>query len=244
MISRIKSRLDRETFFPTILSIFVNPFYFIRRGLYRGLVSNAALMHGVMLDFGCGSKPYKELFNVQEYIGLDIEESGHEHTNEQIDVFYDGVTIPFEDNHFDSVFSSEVFEHIFNLNDIIDELLRVMKPEAKLLLTLPFVWDEHEIPYDFARYTSFGISYILEGKGFKVIKLEKSTSYVETVFQMWSAYVAQHILPSNPYLRLILIPLLISPIIIFGIIFSKILPRSESFYCNNIVVAEKKNTQV
>jgi hypothetical protein len=69
---------------------------------------------GKLLDFGCVSKTYKKYFShTDAYIGLDIEQSGHLHTNEQIDVFYDGKKIPFEENYFDSVFSSEVFEHVF-----------------------------------------------------------------------------------------------------------------------------------
>ena len=63
-----------------------------------------------MLDFGCGSKPYKNLFKVKEYVGLDTEESGHNHRNEEIDVLYNGKQIPFVDNSFDSLFSSQVFK--------------------------------------------------------------------------------------------------------------------------------------
>ena len=74
-----------------------------------------------MMDFGCGSKPYKSLFNVNEYVGVDYHGQGHSHVNEQIDVFYDGVLLPFPDNYFDSVFSTEVFEHVFNLENLNPE---------------------------------------------------------------------------------------------------------------------------
>ena len=53
------------------------------------------------MDFGCGSKPYKSLFNVEEYLGVDYYNEGHPHENEQIDVFYDGKNLPFPDNYFD-----------------------------------------------------------------------------------------------------------------------------------------------
>ena len=196
-------------------------------------------MKGSMLDFGCGRKPYFDLFNVDEYIGLDIDESGHDHVNESIDVYYDGKVIPFENDRFDSVFTSEVFEHIFNLSGILTELYRVIKPGGKMLITVPFVWDEHEIPYDYARYTSFGCKYLLESHGFKVIKLEKSTNYVETIMQMWTAYLYQHVLPVNPVLRLLLTPFIIAPFTILGIILSMLLPKNDAFYSNNIIVVEK-----
>src|SRR5258708_2808304 len=93
-----------------------NPFYFIRSALYKRIKQFAPQLQGRLLDFGCGSKPYQSLFiNATEYIGLDYESKGHSHATEHIDVMYDGKTIPFPDGHFNSVFSSEVFEHIFNL---------------------------------------------------------------------------------------------------------------------------------
>jgi len=51
---------------------------------------------------------------------LILKTPGHPHLNEQIDVFYDGKKVPFEDGHFDAIFSSEVFEHVFNLPDILN----------------------------------------------------------------------------------------------------------------------------
>ena len=129
------------------IGFFINPFFIIRRGLYKGIRENAPFLSGKLLDFGCGKKPYKDLFNVDEYIGLDIEVSGHSHKNEVIDVYYNGKEIPFEKNHFDSIFSSEVFEHVFNIDKVLKEINRVCKPNGHLLITVPFVWDEHEIPY-------------------------------------------------------------------------------------------------
>ena len=67
---------------------------------------------------------------------------------------------------------------------MLSEINRVCKLNGQLLITVPFVWDEHEVPYDYGRYTSYGLKHVLEIHGFEVIHLDKSTSYVETVFQM------------------------------------------------------------
>jgi ubiquinone/menaquinone biosynthesis C-methylase UbiE len=80
------------------------------------------------MDFGCGKKPYKEIFGFDEYIGVDIEVSGHDNTQHDIDVFWDGKSLPFADNTFDSILASEVFEHVFELDAVLDELRRVLKP--------------------------------------------------------------------------------------------------------------------
>lgn len=237
MNSKLRKMYDREQFIPSLLGIFINPYYFIRRGISRGIVTNAEYLKGKLLDFGCGSKPYKDLIPAKEYIGLDIEQVGHSHKNEQIDVYYDGRNLPFDDNHFDVVFSSEVFEHIFNLDEIICELYRVLKVNGYIFITLPFVWDEHEIPYDYARYTSFGIKYLLERRGFKIVKITKIGNYLEVMFQMLAAYVSQSILPLR--VRKLLSPVFVAPIIMLGIILAKILPLNSNLFLNNIVLAQK-----
>ena len=231
----------KQSFFPSILlGIWINPFYIIRKGLLDGVREiSLHLKGGKLLDLGCGSKPYEDIFEVDEYTGVDIEVSGHDHSSSRIDKFYDGKVIPFRDHHFDSVFSSEVFEHVFNLEELLDEISRVLKPGGRLAFTCPFVWDEHEIPYDFARYTSFAIKHLLYKHNFKLIILKKSTGYIETVMQMLAAYFWQHVLPKNKYLKLILTPFLVAPINIFGLILKIILPKNRNFYHNNIVVAEK-----
>jgi len=236
---RLKQQYNRALFRPSLLGLLVNPFYIIRQGLYRGVFRYRGYMRGRLLDFGCGSKPYKDLFAVSEYIGTDIETSGHDHRNEEIDVYYDGRTLPFPDASFDSIFSSEVFEHIFNLPEILDELYRVLKPGGYMLITVPFVWDEHEIPYDFARYTSFGLRHILTEKQLQVVEAHKSTDYVATIFQMWAAYVYQHILPRRKAFRIALTPLLVTPVTVCGLLLSAVLPKNQHFFHNNILVVQK-----
>jgi SAM-dependent methyltransferase len=238
--TRLKQAYEAQMSNPTWLSIAINPYYFIRRGLANGVKRHAPALTGKLLDFGCGSQPYRHLFQVDEYIGLDIEESGHSNTYKKADYFYDGHTIPFGDRQFDSIFSSEVLEHVFNLEHILTELHRVLKDEGQLLITVPFVWDEHEIPYDFARYTSFGLTHLLKQHGFTVIAQEKTTTYVETIFQMWNAYVVGTCFPaSNRLLRVGLTVLLLFPVNVVGSILSKLLPKNVNFYHNNVILARK-----
>ncbi|MGK6350747.1 class I SAM-dependent methyltransferase [Parapedobacter sp. DT-150] len=242
MLTTLKRIYNKSLFQPTFFGLLFNPFFIIRAGLYQGISRFSSHMQGRLLDFGCGSKPYKSLFNVTEYIGTDIEISGHDHHNEEIDVYYDGKTLPFDDNAFDSIFSSEVFEHIFNLPEILAELHRVLKPGGRMLVTLPFVWDEHEIPYDYARYTSFGIRHLLEQSGFTLLESHKTTNYVATVCQMWIAYIYQHIFPKNKTIRIALTPFFIMPITIWGLLISAILPKNMNFFHNNVLVVQKRAT--
>jgi len=237
----LMSIYKRQAFNPSFLiGIWINPFFIIRRGLANGVRGIAkTLRGGRLLDVGCGSKPYEELFDVDEYIGIDIEISGHNHANSRIDKFYDGKTIPYGAGEFDNLFSSEVFEHVFNIDELLDEINRVLKKGGKLGFTCPFVWDEHEQPYDFARYTSFAVKHLLEKHGFEVVYIHKTTSYFETVMQMLSAYIFQHCLPKNIFLKFAMLPFFVAPINIFGAMFGTILPKNKNFYHNNVVVARK-----
>lgn len=239
MINLLKKQYNKSLFQPTFFGLFFNPFFIIRQGLYHGIVTFKGYMRGKLLDFGCGSKPYQPVFNVTQYIGTDIKVSGHDHAYEDIDVYYDGKTLPFKDESFDSIFSSEVFEHVFNLPQILEELYRVLKPGGHMLVTVPFVWDEHEIPYDFARYTSFGLKHIFRQKGFDLIANKKSTDYVSTIFQMWAAYIYQYIFPKNKIARIALTPIFITPITLLGLFLSFILPTNRNFFHNNVMVLRK-----
>lgn len=229
-----------QLFAPNFLSIFINPFYFSRKGLFRILKKECPNLKGSVLDFGCGRKPYKDLFiNVDEYIGIDYENEGHPHENEDIDVFYDGKSLPFESNSFDVIFSSEVFEHVENLDEIIGELYRVLKPGGKLLVTVPFVYMEHEMPYDFRRFSINGISSFLNKNGFNVLKTYKSTKDFETLFQVVAFNIYSFYLKLNKYLKLFLNCIFIAPFNILGILLSFILPNKGRFYSNCIVLSEK-----
>ena len=199
-------------------------------------------MKGRMLDFGCGSKPYKSLFSVSEYIGVDYENVGHPHENEQIDVFYDGKSLPFENGHFDSILCSEVFEHIFNLEEILPELNRVLKTGGTMLITCPFVWNEHEIPHDYARYTRFALDHQLKKAGFETIEYSKAGNFVTTISQMIVLYF------NNTYkgwwrkfflfrwfykFSFFLVPN------VTGVLLNRLLPDNQSLYLNNILLARK-----
>lgn len=231
------AKFDRE-FSPSVF----HPFYFIRTGLKRLLIQFSSNLKGKMMDFGCGSKPYSGIFHVDDYVGVDFYNEGHPHENENIDIFYDGKTLPFPNSQFDSVLSSEVFEHIFNLQDILKEINRVMKMNGKLLITCPFIWNEHEIPFDYARYTKFALFDLLEKSGFQVIEFKKSGNFVIATFQVWILYwytVLNKRAQKNILVRWFLKYFIIFPLNISGLVANIIFPKNDSLYLNNVILAEK-----
>jgi SAM-dependent methyltransferase len=231
---------NRIQFNPGFLGLFFSPFFFIRRRLYHSIKKYSNSLTGKTLDLGCGSKPYKSLFTGStQYIGVDIENPGHDHTNEDIDVYYDGKTLPFENECFDSVFFSEVLEHVFNADEILTEIHRVLKKDGKMLLTVPFAWDEHEVPNDFGRYTTFGIQHLLEKNHFEIIHIEKSGHFFEVLMQLFIHYLRHILFIRNKYINLLINMVLISPFTIIGFMLTLLAPRRNSLYFNNIVLAKK-----
>jgi SAM-dependent methyltransferase len=235
---RIKSLYREAQFRPGPLAVFVNPFYFARKGLYRHIRALAKEIQGKTLDVGCGQKPYASLFPSSEYIGLEID-TPENRSHKLADVFYDGSVFPFADAEFDSVVINEVFEHVFDPDAFLSEVRRVIKPGGALLMTVPFVWDEHEPPRDFARYSSFGISAILRKHGFRVETLRKSVNDIRVVFQLITGYIYKKTVTRRSLVNILLTLLLIAPFNLLGELLGIILPRNDDLYLDNVVLARK-----
>lgn len=234
----LSSTIKREQFNPGIIGIFTNPFYFSRRGLFRSMIDLGTELTGKLLDIGCGTKPYEPYLTVEEYVGVEID-TERSRTTSKADVFYDGHRLPFGDREFDSVLANEVFEHVFNPSEFLTEINRVLKPSGAFLLTVPFVWDEHEQPHDFARYTSFGLRHLLEQHGFEVIAHRKSVSDARVIFQLINEFIYKKTYVTNVVLRQFLNIIFISPWTLVGIVVSSILPSNDDLYLDNVILARK-----
>ena len=231
--------MHREEFQPGWAGIVLTSCFLFRRGLARAVRRHAPKFSGVMVDFGCGRKPYKDFFSVQEYIGVDVEMSGHSHHDEEIDVFYDGHVIPLPDASVDNILCSEVFEHIFNLPEILRELHRILKPGGLMLITCPFCWNEHEVPFDYARYTRFALRHLLERAGFQILTEEKQGHFIHALAQMGLVYAQEHLRPRLPIPRKLIGFGWNSLFNMLGLLLGAVLPKRWDFYLANVVLAKK-----
>jgi SAM-dependent methyltransferase len=238
MIDAIKRYFNKQQFQPDVLGLFVNPFYFARKGLHENISALAEKVSGKILDVGCGQKPYQKLFRFSQYIGLELD-SPENRQSKKADYFYDGLKFPFGDGEFDSVVTNEVFEHVFNPADFLREINRVLKPAGMLLMTAPFVWDEHEQPNDYARYSSFGLIAIIERHGFKVIERRKSMGDIRAIFQLLNGYFYKKTVSRYGYVNLLTTLVLMAPFNVLGELLSKMLPKNDDLYLDNIILAQK-----
>ncbi len=193
------------------------------------------------MDFWCGEKPYKNLFQATEYIGVDMKVSGHDNSQNQIDIFWDGKHIPVEDNFFDSFLATEVLEHVFNIDEILDEIHRVIKTWWYGIVTIPFMIGEHEEPYDFARYTYFGIQDILKKHNFSIIEHNRLGNTYSTLLQLMRWYVTQLVhSQENKILQIFLniILWLPSQILINTLSFLNF-SKNQKIYLNHCILVQK-----
>lgn len=234
LFEKIKSYLLREQYRPSFAGLFINPFYFARKAIYKNIKIYAKNITGTTLDIGCGSKPYENLFRTDKYIGMDIEVSGHKHTDSHIDVFYNGTEIPFKNDSFDSIVCFEVLEHVFNPDAFLKEAIRVLKPGGSAIFTVPFIWDEHEQPYDYARYSSFGLKSLFEKNGFKICENRKYLCDLRLFTLLANAYIYKIIrkLIPNKMSYLLILPLTTINNLLGYVLF--LFPKNEDLYYGNI----------
>lgn len=152
-----------------------HPAYLERRSLVRALRELADLVeHGVILDLGCGMKPYELLLARpgDRWVGVDhpLTMQGSYGVYTLADVFADCHQLPFADEYFDSVICTQVLEHVADPGQVLREAARVLRPGGVLLLTAPMLWPLHEEPRDFFRYTPYGLRHLLERAGFGVVR--------------------------------------------------------------------------
>lgn len=230
---------QREAYFPSVLGLLINPFYFARKGLAKHVTDLAVNITGKTLDVGCGTKPYAHLYQSTEYVGLEID-TPQNRANKLADFYYDGNSFPFKDGSFDSVVANEVFEHVFNPDNFLGETFRILKPEGMVLLTMPFVWDEHEQPYDFARYSSFGIKALLEKHGFEVIEQRKSIDDIRVIFQLLNTYIYKKTITKSAWLNVFITLAMMAPFNLLGELLALITPQNPDLYLDNIVLAIKR----
>lgn len=238
---QIISYLNKQVYLPNFFSIFINPLFIIRYCLLKTLKKYFKNIQGDVLDFGCGSSPYMSLVNYNKYVRVDYINPGHPVGNSIIDVFYDGKKLPFENESFDAIICTEVLEHVPNLNEIIAELKRVLKKKGKILISVPFVWNEHEIPNDYQRFSRFGITLLLEKNGFKILEVQKTSKTIHTITQLWTNELHHIMFTNNFILNYFICILIISPFNIIGWIIGYIIPdKSMRLPLNIVILAEKK----
>lgn len=148
-------------------------------------VARATPPRARVLDVGAGDAPYRELFAHAEYETSDWSASPHEGAA-QADIVAGAEALPVGDGTYDVVLLTQVLEHVPRPADVLRELHRVLRPGGRIHLTAPMVWEVHEAPYDFFRYTEHGLAALLADAGFAEADVQARNGSLKTLAQLLS----------------------------------------------------------
>ena len=112
------------------------------------------------LDLGCGEGRHAisaYMVNDVESVGIDLSLGDLETTRERFQEFVEpentskslvisvasAESLPFADESFDKIICSEVLEHIPDYRGVLDEIVRVLKPDGVLAISVPRSWPEN-----------------------------------------------------------------------------------------------------
>jgi SAM-dependent methyltransferase len=140
--------------------------WLVMRGLSRAVAGIAERIGApglTAIDFGCGTMPYRPVFERAgcRYLGADVDGSP------EIAIDAEG-RMDAADASADIVASFQVLEHVRDLGRYFGEASRVLKPGGRMVLSTHGTWLYHAHPEDHRRWTREGLIYDIERHGFEV----------------------------------------------------------------------------
>jgi SAM-dependent methyltransferase len=126
---------------------------------------------GVLLDVGCGSRPFAPLFEgrVERYLGVDLWASRFL-GGRPPDAYARGEALPFRAASMDTVLGLSVLTYLPEPGKLIAEAHRVLRPGGTLLLEFTQMVPLHDEPHDYFRFTRYGAAFLLERAGFEPLE--------------------------------------------------------------------------
>lgn len=169
-------------------------------------------------------------------IGIDTQ------PGEWVDHVVDGVSKwPLEDESVDIVLCTQVLEHVKDLGLVLDEIDRVLRPGGTIILTIPFLYNEHGAPNDYRRFSFHGAQSLWPG--WKVIALERQGGVGSTLAILWLNWLDITMNRSffSRIIKATLIPLWILGSLLVNLVGLMLdrLDGTNSFYSSVILVSEK-----
>lgn len=127
------------------------------------------------IDIGGGAAPYYGFFQEQigQYTVVDVQNDLPKNDNRNITFIKSfAEELPIPDNSFDVVLSNQVFEHVQTPEKAAAESYRILKKGGFIIGSVPHISPIHLEPYDYRRFTEYGLRKTLEEAGFKNIKID------------------------------------------------------------------------
>lgn len=178
----------------------------------------------LVLDAGAGEGQFKHYFAHTHYIGLDLAIGDDTWNYNDLDLLGDLCRLPFADQTMDAAVCIQTLEHVNEPMQVINEIGRVLKPGGRLYLSAPMCWHQHQKPYDYFRYTSFGFRYLIENSQMQVVEMRPMGGYfwfLSFNFQMLHVWLFPK--PNKLWLQLLQMPFKLATQFVFFFVLPLIL---------------------
>ncbi|MEI8054798.1 MAG: class I SAM-dependent methyltransferase [bacterium] len=172
----------------------------------------------LILDAGCGSQRYRQYcqhltYKAQDFgqytkdlkkmIGSDGVGGDEGYKYGALDYIGDVWDIKEQDNTFDAILCTEVFEHIPYPIETIKEFSRLLKKDGKLILTAPSNCMRHMDPYFFySGFTDRWYEKFLKGNGYKL----ESITAIGDYYSWLAVEIARTAISHSIFAKLALMP--------------------------------------
>jgi SAM-dependent methyltransferase len=152
----------------------------------------------VVVDVGCGERPYASLFGTAQLIGVDRSIDGA-----APDVIADASALPLADACADMVFCAQVIEHVPEPHRLVAECHRLLASGGWLVMSGPFWWPLHEEPHDYFRFTHHGFDSLLRRVGFEEISVQPDSGSLTQLALALIELLPRWALPLVPIVNLV-----------------------------------------
>lgn len=134
---------------------------------------------GRTIDVGAGSAKYRDIIkpHTTKYAIFDISPGKY------IDIVGNVLDMPFENEIYDTVISTQVLEHVEKPWIMVKEISRILKRGGICILTAPFFAPFHSDPHDYFRYSKEGMEALFKNEGFEIIECQPYGNIFMVLFE-------------------------------------------------------------
>lgn len=183
------------------------------RQLEISIKKSVPYIKGVCLDIGAGKSPYKKyvLASVDKYIAVDREKTHGHIFGKKKEGFIDAdiKMMPFEDASADSVLLTQVLEHVDDPVEALSEITRVLKRDGTLVVSAPFIYHGHCAPYDYFRFSEFGLKELLGRFNYEIIEFHRQGYFGTAVVSIMNGWIWALASRNKTLRNLVLLPFIL-----------------------------------